>query len=90
MNYLTDAEILAVNLSKLDKLTPFAISGVSNSQLSIARYYGGCTYQGRGYMYVPLSDELIRDDVVKFLAKYRKEQKKIKDCCGIGVLGLPF
>ena len=90
MSHLTQSEIEALQLSKLDIATPFAISGVSNGQLSIARYYGGCTYQGKQYFYVPLTDELIRDDVVKWLAKYRKAQKKIKECAVVEVLGLPF
>lgn len=76
MSHLTESEIAALQLSKLDTATPFAIGGVSNSQLSIARYYGGCTYNGRHYVYMPMTDEIIRDDVVKWLAKHRKRQKK--------------
>ncbi len=76
MSYLTEQEIAALQLSKLDTATPFAISGVSNTQLSIARHYGGSTFQGWQYTYMPLTDELVRDDVVKWLAKHRKQQKK--------------
>ena len=76
MSHLTQSEIDALQLSKLDRDTPFAISGVSNGQLSIARHYGGCTFQGKKYIYMPLTDELIRDDVMKWLEKYRKRQKK--------------
>lgn len=76
MSHLTQPEIDALQLSKLDRGAAFLIRGVSSSQLSIARHYGGCTFQGRNYTYMPLTDELIRDDVVKWLAKYRKRQKK--------------
>lgn len=76
---ISKAEIEALQLSKLDRATPFLIAGVSRSQFSIARHYGGCRIQGRNYSYLPLTDELIRDDVVKWLAKYRKAQKKVGD-----------
>lgn len=80
MSHLTQSEIDALQLSKLDRDTPFVINGVSNGQLSIARHYGGCTFrctfQGKKYIYMPLTDELIRDDVVKWLEKYRKRKKK--------------
>ena len=78
MSHLTQPEIEALQSSKLDKEAPFLIRGVSNSQLSIARHYGGCTFQKRWYKYMPLTDELIRDDAVKWLAKHRKQQKKQK------------
>ena len=77
MGYMTEEEIDALQLSKLDKATPFAIGGVSQSQLSIARHYGGCKFQGRIYSYIPTTDELLRDDVVKWLTKHRKTQKKV-------------
>lgn len=76
MSHLTQPEIDALQLSTLDKNTPFLIRWVSNSQLSIARHYGGCTFQRQWYKYLPLTDELIREDVVEWLAKYRKRQKK--------------
>ena len=44
MNKKTDLvvdEIEALQLSKLDRATPFLIAGVSRSQFSIARHYGG-------------------------------------------------
>ena len=72
MSYLTDHEIAALQESKLDRDEPYAIGGVTQGQLSIARHYGGCTYQGKHYIYMPATDELVRDDVVAWLAKYRK------------------
>jgi len=70
--HMTEEEIDALQLSKLDRATPFVIGGVSQSQLSIARYYGGCKFQGQNYSYLPITDELLRDDVVKWLKKHRK------------------
>lgn len=77
MGHMTEQEIEALQATKLDRATPFVICGVSRSQLSIARFYGGCKFQGRNYSYIPTTDELLRDDVVKWLAKHRKEQRKV-------------
>lgn len=74
---MTEQEIEALQATKLDRETPFVICGVSRSQLSIARFYGGCKFQGRNYSYIPTTDELLRDDVVKWLAKHRKAQRKV-------------
>lgn len=90
MSYLTEQEIIALNESTLDTVTPFAMRWVSKGQLSIARYYGGCKFQGRDYIYMPLTDELVRDDVVAWLAKYRKSRKKFKECVGVEILGFNF
>lgn len=38
---------------------------VSQTQLSIARFYGGAKVQGSNYVYDPTTDTLIRDDVFK-------------------------
>lgn len=77
MSYMTETEIDALQKTKLDTATPFAICGVSNTQLSMARYCGECNFQGRQYYYISEHDELIRDDVVKWLAKHRKAQRKV-------------
>lgn len=58
--------------SGLDISAPFVIRGVSHGQLSIARHYGGCTYQGQPYTYASASDELIRVDVLEWLTKHRR------------------
>ena len=75
-SYLTESEIEALQSSNLPRKTPFAIQGVMNTQLSIARFYGGIRYNGDGYTYMPDGDELIRDDVLLFVAKLRKKQRK--------------
>lgn len=75
-SYLTESDIAALQVSKLPRKTPFAISGVMNTQLSIARFYGGINYNGEGYTYMPDGDELIRNDVLAFVTKLRKKQRK--------------
>lgn len=75
MSHLTPDELAALQETILPRDTPFIIQGVSSTQLSVARHYGGCRVQGREYKYVPLTDELIRDDVVKWLLKYRKDKR---------------
>jgi hypothetical protein len=59
-------------VQKLDRGTPYVIKGVSRGQLSPCRYYGGCVFNGARYSYVPPTDELVRADVVKALAKEEK------------------
>ena len=75
MSHLTQTELDALNASTLPRKTPFMISGVSITQFSVARYYGGMSYNGASYLYLPETDELIRDDVAKWLAKSRKAAK---------------
>lgn len=76
MSYLTADELETVQSSGLDPFTPYVIEGVSRSQLSIARHFGGCTYGGREYAYISTTDELIRGDVVKWVEKRRKEAQR--------------
>ena len=73
MSYLIEAEVDALQLSGLSIATPYAIQGVMNTQLSIARHYGGIIYQGVSYTYFPDGDELIRDDVLQWITKRRKK-----------------
>lgn len=46
-----------------------AYANVSMTQLSIARHYGGCTVQGKHFIYNPTDDSLIRGDVITWLSK---------------------
>jgi hypothetical protein len=50
--------------------------GVMNTRMSIARFYGGMNCNGVRYTYMPHTDELIRDDVLKAVAKMRKDALK--------------
>jgi hypothetical protein len=77
MTYLTQDEIDLLQLSNLSRDTPFLIAWVGHWQLSIARHYGGCKFNGQNYTYIPTTDELVRDDVLKWVTKRRKEQKRI-------------
>ena len=56
----------------LHRKTPFGITGVSRSQFSIARHYGGINYNGERYTYFCSTDELVRDDVLKWKKKTKK------------------
>lgn len=76
MSHLTQAELEALQASDLPRDTPLVLRKVSHSYFSTARLCGGCKINGNHYTYVPTTDELIRDDVVKFLAKLRRKPKQ--------------
>lgn len=80
-SYITQAELKLLQTSGLNREAPYLISGVSTSQLSIARHYGGCKAFGYDYFYNPGTDELIRRDVVKWIGKERKRigKEKVKN-----------
>ena len=46
------------------------------TQLSIARYYGTINFNGYKYIYYPDTDELIREDVMRWKAKQLKAKHK--------------
>jgi hypothetical protein len=71
---MTDPETMAD--CPLHRKTPFIICGVSQTQFSIARYYGGINYNGDSFTYNPTSDELVRNDVLKWMAKRDNQAKK--------------
>ena len=50
------------------------MTNVSMTQLSIARHYGGIRYNGDQYKYFADTDELVRDDVLK----WQRKQKRAK------------
>ena len=62
---------MEVKTGKAD--TPERIGNVSRTQLSIARHYGGITYNGAAYTYLAESDSLVRNDVLKRDERARKE-----------------
>jgi hypothetical protein len=63
----------------LHRKTPFGVTNVSMTQLSIARYYGMINFNGYKYIYYPDTDELIRDDVMKWKAKQLKAKHKTQN-----------
>lgn len=76
-----DGELRTTGLFGLDgcplhRKTPYGMTNVSMTQLSIARHYGGIKYNGESYTYLPKTDELIRDDVLKWQTKNAKNAKK--------------
>lgn len=52
---------------------PERILGVSVSQFSVARYYGGCRYAGQEYHYDVDADSLIRMDI--WLSQIKQQRK---------------
>ena len=60
----------------LHRKSPFGITNVTQTQFSIARYYGGINFNGCMYIYYPHTDELIREDVMKWKAKQLKVKHK--------------
>lgn len=78
MSMLTAADIEALQTSDLDRKTPFVIRGVSQSQFSVARHYGGAKFNDASYTYDPKADELVRDDVLKWLKSRRNPPKAKK------------
>lgn len=56
---------------------PERIHGWLNTQLSIARFYGGCSYKGKNY-FIAYNEEgrpLVREDVLKRELKAKKVKK---------------
>lgn len=76
-SYLTADEVQAAQT--LHKRAPYALCSVSQGFFSIARHYGGCTFQGCHYTYMPGHDECVRDDVLRLVTKLRKKQAGKKE-----------
>jgi hypothetical protein len=59
-------------------MPPERIHNWQNSQLSIARHYGGCSYNGSSYLiaYNEEGQPLVRDDVIKREAKAARAKRK--------------
>ena len=55
---------------------PDEIHHVSQSQFSVARHYGSCTYMGQPYIYDAGQDRLIRRDV--YLARLKQGKADAK------------
>ena len=73
--YLTAAEVQACQL--LHQRAPYSVTGISTSIFSVARHFGGMTYQGCKYTYMGSQfDECVRDDVLKLVTKLRQAGAK--------------
>ena len=66
--------LLGLDSCPLHRNTPFGMANVSMTQLSIARHYGGIKFNGDHYTYFADTDELVRDDVLK----WQRKQKRAK------------
>lgn len=55
---------------------PDEIHHVSQSQFSVARHFGGCSYMGQSYIYDAGQDRLIRRDV--YLARMKQGKADAK------------
>lgn len=73
-SYLTESEVEQIQV--LHKRTYYAVCHVSTTIFSVARLYGRATIQGEPFTYFPDTDELIRDDVLKFVADLRKPKRR--------------
>lgn len=72
--WLDEAETLAIQV--LDASAPYAIAGISQGMCSVARHYGGMTFQGARYIYFPEHDECVRADVVAMVKKMRRAAER--------------
>lgn len=70
-SYLTADEVQAAQT--LHKRAPLALCNVSMGFFSLARYFGGLTFQGCHYTYMQGHDECVRDDVLRLVSKLRKQ-----------------
>lgn len=75
-SYLTESEVEALQSSGLHRDTYYAVRHVTDTIFSVARFYGAATIQGEPFTYFPDTDELIRDDVLKFVTQLRKRKRK--------------
>lgn len=57
-------------------IAPEEIHSVSQSQFSVARHYGGCTFSGAHYTYDADRDVLVRNDVLAARRAKNKAQAK--------------
>lgn len=77
-SFLTEQEIDALQKSKLHRETPFLIRSVSTGFFSVSRHYGGAKLNGNQYTYMQETDELVRDDVLRWVSKARCAAEKQK------------
>lgn len=61
---------------RTENQAPEEIHGVSLSMFSVARYYGGCTFNGATYVYDLARDVLVRADVLKARKAAERKAKR--------------
>lgn len=82
MSYFTPDEKERLSFEFMGKGDTIGFMDVSHTQFSIARFYGGITYQGRHYVYFPEHDELWRDDVLAMVHGWRRTDAMAKELPG--------
>lgn len=81
-SFVADEELAGLAKSGLHVNAPYIIRGVSTSQFSVSRHFGGCQHKGSLYTYVPDTDELVRDDVLKWIVSGRKKKLRNEMAAG--------
>ena len=76
--YFTADEAAAIEAGFPDDGVPIMYCDVSYSQLSLARHAGGAMVHGRRFTYVTATDELIRDDLLKWIERRRREARRVQ------------
>jgi hypothetical protein len=80
MSYFTPDEKLRLSFEPFAPGDPpIGYMDVSHTQLSLARESGGCTVQGRHYVYFPEHDELWRDDILALVHGWRRTDAMAKE-----------
>lgn len=91
MHSLADFLVLPLDVQQALDIPgkPLGWRNVSMTQLSIARWSGCVTVNGDLFTYFPQTDELIRDDVLKAIAKHKRSKAEFSSERA-RQLGLPF
>lgn len=71
-SWLSEAE-WADAFERFGVLDPLAYANVTDTQLSVARHFGGASVNSRAFYYIPETDELVRSDVFKWVHKRRAD-----------------
>jgi hypothetical protein len=69
------SELAGVEACGLHRKTPYGMTNVRMTQFSVARFSGGMKFNGDSYTYLPHTDELIRNDVLKWKMKQKPAAK---------------
>lgn len=64
---------------KFKRYDTIAFENVSQTQLSVARYFGMAKVNNHTFVYNPDDDSLIRDDVLAFVNKLKRQQQKPRE-----------
>lgn len=77
MNNNHNINLSGVGECGLHRRTPYGITNVRETIFSVSRHSGGCKFQGDDYTYLPETDELIRNDVLKWKKKQNSLAKAV-------------